>query len=206
MKLPGESKATDGARNVAWDTVQRPFGQTEQQTFPSLTNLRFPGQYFDSESGLAQNGFRDYDPSTGRYIESDPIGLKGGVNTYTYVRGNPIQRSDKRGLVDFCNEFGCFINQPTECIDDVSACTDYHDPGDPVAACTVRKIVLDQLAGIPADQLEDTVVKRIEKVATHAVATLCKTSVKIISIAWDVGGAIVSYQECKKCQGECPAQ
>ncbi len=91
-------KATDGARNVAWDTVQRPFGQTEQQTFPSLTNLRFPGQYFDSESGLAQNGFRDYDPSTGRYIESDPIGLKGGVNVYTYVRGNPVGLIDPRGL------------------------------------------------------------------------------------------------------------
>lgn len=68
-------KATDAGQNLAWDAVLRPFGQTEQQTFPSLTNLCFPGQYYDSESGLAQNWFRDYDSSIGRYIESDPIGL-----------------------------------------------------------------------------------------------------------------------------------
>jgi RHS repeat-associated protein len=91
-------KATDAAQNLAWDAVLRPFGQTEQQTFPSLTNLRFPGQYFDVEDGLNQNWFRDYDPSIGRYIESDPIGLDGGINTYAYVAGNPVAGIDPRGL------------------------------------------------------------------------------------------------------------
>src|SRR5713101_5979878 len=90
-------KATDAAQNLAWDEVLRPFGQTEQQTFPSLTNLRFPGQYFDVEDGLHQNGFRDYDPSTGRYIESDPIGIAGGINTFAYVRDNAVNRSDPSG-------------------------------------------------------------------------------------------------------------
>ncbi len=91
-------KATDTAQNLAWDAVLRPFGQTEQQTFPSLTNLRLPGQYFDVEDGLHQNGFRDYDPSVGRYIQSDPIGLAGGINTYAYVNGNPIAETDEFGL------------------------------------------------------------------------------------------------------------
>ncbi len=91
-------KATDANQNLAWDAVLRPFGQTEQQTFPSLSNLRFPGQYFDSESGLTQNWFRDYDSSVGRYIESDPIGLGGGINTYAYVAGNPLSWLDRRGL------------------------------------------------------------------------------------------------------------
>src|SRR5258708_21636148 len=77
-------KATDASQTLAWDAVLRPFGQTELQTFPSLTNLRFPGQYFDVEDGLHQNGFRDYDPSLRRYVESHPIGLDRGVDVYLY--------------------------------------------------------------------------------------------------------------------------
>ncbi|MEB3943540.1 RHS repeat-associated core domain-containing protein, partial [Pseudomonas aeruginosa] len=61
-------------------------------------NLRFPGQYYDAESGLHYNYFRDYDPETGRYVESDPIGLSGGVNTYGYVQGAPLNRIDPLGL------------------------------------------------------------------------------------------------------------
>ncbi len=68
-----------------------------QGTFTN--NLRFPGQYYDVETGLNQNINRDYDPNTGRYVESDPIGLAGGTfSTYTYVNGNPLSWSDPLGL------------------------------------------------------------------------------------------------------------
>ncbi len=61
-------------------------------------NLRFAGQYFDSETNLHYNFFRDYDPETGRYLSSDPIGLVGGLNTYGYALQNPLTYTDPDGL------------------------------------------------------------------------------------------------------------
>ena len=62
------------------------------------TTRSFPGQYYDAETGHSYNYNRDYDPSTGRYIESDPIGIKGGLDTYVYVDDNPINDWDQFGL------------------------------------------------------------------------------------------------------------
>jgi len=64
-------------------------------------NLGFPGQYWDEEKQSYYNYFRDYDPKTGRYIQSDPIGLAGGVNTYGYVGGNPVNYFDSFGLLEW---------------------------------------------------------------------------------------------------------
>jgi RHS repeat-associated protein len=79
------------------------FGSLAPNTNPSglgtfTYNLRFPGQYALSESGLFYNHARDYDPVTGRYIESDPIGLGGGVNSYAYAGANPLSAFDASGL------------------------------------------------------------------------------------------------------------
>ncbi len=100
----GTPRAITDSGSVIWRWESDPFGSTLAQEDPDgdLTtftyNQRFPGQYYDAESGLHYNYFRTYDPSTGRYLESDPIGLEGGLNTYGYVGGNPLSYIDPLGL------------------------------------------------------------------------------------------------------------
>jgi RHS repeat-associated protein len=95
---------TNTYQNVVWRWDSDPFGMSTANEDPDgdgvefTLNLRFPGQYYDIETGLHYNYFRYYDPSTGRYITSDPIGLQGGLNTYGYVGGNPINAMDPLGL------------------------------------------------------------------------------------------------------------
>ncbi len=89
---------TDQAQAIVWQAHHDPFGQTTVTTRTVEHNLRFPGQYFDAETGLHYNYFRDYDPGTGRYIQSDPIGLEGGINPFEYALNNPIRVYDPFGL------------------------------------------------------------------------------------------------------------
>ncbi len=99
-------KATDPAQNVVWDAVRRPFGERAVEVAQVEVLLGFAGQYFDQESGNFQNYFRDYDPTTGRYLQSDPIGQAGGLNTYSYVSNRPLSFVDPMGLAEVCWSWG----------------------------------------------------------------------------------------------------
>lgn len=93
---------TNASAQLVWQWDGEPFGATAANSNPSGlgefgNNLRFPGQYLDVETGYHHNGWREYDPAVGRYVQSDPIGLRGGLNTYAYADGNPLNVRDPDG-------------------------------------------------------------------------------------------------------------
>ena len=101
--------ATDVDGNVVWDMGGgvTPFGDSVNLAGAFAQQLMFPGQYADLETGgqgddvtLSHNWHRTYDPTLGRYLQSDPIGLAGGLNRFAYVGGNPVGAVDPMGLKD----------------------------------------------------------------------------------------------------------
>jgi RHS repeat-associated protein len=88
--LGSPQKLTDASQAVVWDAVFDPFRQEIAIAGLAAMQMRFPGQYADPETGYSYNYFRDYDPAIGRYLQSDPIGLIGGLNTFAYSYNNPI--------------------------------------------------------------------------------------------------------------------
>jgi RHS repeat-associated protein len=97
------TRPSDNAFVWRWDNVD-PFGANAANENPSGAGafnyaLRFPGQYYDAETGTNYNYHRDYDPTIGRYLQSDPIGLEGGLNSYGYATQNPLSQYDEDGLL-----------------------------------------------------------------------------------------------------------
>ena len=133
--LGSPQKLTDASQATVWDGAFDPFGEEVAITGLAAMPLRFPGQYADEETGFSYNYFRDYEPVLGRYIQSDPIGLLGGVNTYGYAYQNPVMYVDPKGNfgllgclggmllsggLDFANnlyEYGGDIRKAALCID-----------------------------------------------------------------------------------------
>jgi RHS repeat-associated protein len=114
-------QATDKKGNIVWSAMYQAFGRvtiTTPNPTPEhpviVSNLRFPGQYEDSETGLYYNWNRYYSPETGRYVTNDPIGLEGGINRYLYTKANPLSYSDSKGLKELtlscCQTFQRLIN------------------------------------------------------------------------------------------------
>jgi RHS repeat-associated protein len=100
-------QVVEPARSVAvwrWDLINDPFGESVPNANPDgdanqfVFDLRMPGQLYDAESALSYNYYRDYEAATGRFPQSDPIGLAGGVSMYGYVGGAPLGGTDLLGL------------------------------------------------------------------------------------------------------------
>lgn len=106
------TQITSSTGVLVWSANYSPFGlatinnDVDGDTNTVELNIRFPGQYYDAESQLHYNWHRYYDPSIGRYITSDPLGLAAGMNTYGYVEGNPIKLTDPLGLMGGLGNIG----------------------------------------------------------------------------------------------------
>ena len=107
--LGSPQRLTDAEGKTSWSASFESFGRgyadTSAGTTPTVTsstptanNHRFPGQFFDAETGLAQNLMRDYESAVGRYLQIDPIGLAGGANNFAYALASPLYRIDPKGL------------------------------------------------------------------------------------------------------------
>jgi RHS repeat-associated protein len=95
-------KLTAGNGAIVWSAKYNSFGKTTVEVETVENNLRFPGQYYDEETGLHYNYHRYYDSGVGRYLRADPIGFEGGINLYTYVLNNPNNFLDPEGLKVEC--------------------------------------------------------------------------------------------------------
>lgn len=95
---------TDAGKAVVWKADNYPFERTVVQDDIGGLNLGFPGQYYDAERWMWNNGYRDYNAGFGRYNESDPMGLYGGINTYAYVGNDPLSNVDPLGLCPTCTQ------------------------------------------------------------------------------------------------------
>lgn len=91
---------TDDTSKAVWEAEYKPFGEAVIHSESTVSShFRFPGQYYDNETGFHYNYHRYYDPSTGRYLTPDPIGLEGGINRYAYVGNNVVNEMDLSGLI-----------------------------------------------------------------------------------------------------------
>jgi len=169
---------SDQQQAVAWAADYNPFGAAQITANQVPQRLRFPGQYADPESDYYYNGFRDYSPSLGRYLESDPIGLRGGINTYAYVGANPVNFIDPKGLkgIDIgpltISDKGIKIRDPLSTIN--------KEFGDPKGAFELRlkialereayKTLLDQFNAVRFDKCTPAAEKNALAKALNALA------------------------------------
>jgi RHS repeat-associated protein len=92
------TRLTDATKATVWQATYKPWGEVQSMSGTRTQNLRFPGQYFQIETNLAYNHHRQYDPTTGRYTQPDPLRFVDGPSIYAYAKSSPLVNVDPTGL------------------------------------------------------------------------------------------------------------
>jgi RHS repeat-associated protein len=92
------TRMTDAARATVWQAIWKPWGEVHSLSGTLTQNLRYPGQYYQIETGLHYNHHRNYDPITGRYTQADPLRFVDGPSVYAYAKSTPLMVTDSTGL------------------------------------------------------------------------------------------------------------
>lgn len=111
---------TSASKGVVWQAETAPFGEVVPSVTGTDTGLRYPGQWEQVESALFQNWHRDYDPSLGRYLQSDPLGMAAGQSIYGYAGQSPLNSIDPSGLCPFCPSPGDWMMADAAASNDLS--------------------------------------------------------------------------------------
>ena len=173
LGTPQQMTSVSGA--VVWAAEYEAFGKATVVASSTVTNnLRFPGQYYDEEIGLHYNCHRYYDPGIGRYLEVDPLGLKGGYNIFLYADNNTIRFIDPLGYEKTCTEID------REVIPTLS-------PGTPYSTFTIKDLICTSIT------IEDTLSCACFGKWHEVTVGLYRSSVSFE----------VTYNCCKDCNKNC---
>lgn len=171
---------TSPAATTVWSAYVDPYGNATNIGTPTTTlDMRLRGQSLQAEAdGLAQNRWRDYDASLGRYVEADPLGIAPGANLYSYVEGNPLNFSDPAGLCPPQSGNGCKAPPISQADRDASRRGDRSAfwnsraaEGDPLAATALGIVNNDTLEGqLANNRLQDDIVTYFPRMQSMDVA------------------------------------
>lgn len=166
--------ATNSDGETVWSADYAPFGKATIVDNKIDLPYRFAGQYHDTETDTHYNYYRDYDPATGRFITSDPIGLQGGLNTYAYALNNPLGLTDPLGLDETgqATTTGESADKPTASEDDTGSYAKKLE--------IVFNAAYDEIVNTPGSEVAAGLLKSLAEnaavVAAVAVAMLAATA------------------------------
>jgi len=157
--------ATDSLGTTVWPATYTPFGGVHSVNVNtgalSTQDLRFPGQWFQAETGLHQNWHRDYDPTLGRYLQADPLGLIDGPAIYGYALQNPSRYVDPHGLeLAIPGGVGGSVGEATTALNNLRKAVRIGAAGaaaasTPIGACVLAILLVDLATAAPACGCED---------------------------------------------------